>query len=169
MVAKRDLLIAPVGEGALILALAAIGWAASWPFVFASLGPTAYEIVEKPESKSARPYNVIAGHLVGLGAGFFALWVLDAWASPKVMTSGFVAAPRIWAAVVAATLTAGITLMIRASQPASLATALLISLGAMQTGRDAVAIVVGVLLVAAIGEPLRWLRETHPTLSKPSS
>lgn len=87
---KRDLVIAPVGEGALILVLAAIGWAAGWPFVFASLGPTTYKLVEKPESKPARPYNVVVGHLVELGAGFFALWIRDSWTSPKAMSSGLV-------------------------------------------------------------------------------
>lgn len=158
MVKKRDLVVTPVAEGALILVLAAIGWAAGWPFVFASLGPTAYEMVEKPESKSARPYNVITGHLVALGCGFFALWVLNAWASPKVMGAGFVSAPRMWAAVLAAGLTTLITLALAASQPASLSTALLVSLGAMQTARDAVAIVVAVLILAAIGEPVRLTR-----------
>lgn len=161
MVAKRDLVIAPVGEAGLILIVAAIGFVASWPFVFASLGPTAYEIIEKPESKSARPYNVIAGHLVALGAGFFALWALNAWAAPKVMSSGFVPEPRIWASVLAAGLATVCTLAIGASQPASLATALLVSLGAMQTARDALAIVLGVLLITALGEPVRRIRLAH--------
>lgn len=154
----RDLLLAPMGEGALILVLAAIGWATRWPFVFASLGPTAYEIVEKPASKSARPYNIIAGHFVGLGAGWVALWALHAWGSPKLTVVGAVPALRMWTALVAVVLTTGLTLAIRASQPASLATSLLVSLGQMQTARDAVAIMIAVLIIAAIGEPLRRQR-----------
>jgi hypothetical protein len=59
--------------------------------------------------------------------------------------------------VLAVLLTTFITLAIRASQPAALATALLVSLGSMQSGRDAVAIIVSVIL-AAIGEPLRRWR-----------
>jgi hypothetical protein len=51
--------------------IATIGWAIHMPLIFASLGPTAYEIVEKPNSKSARVYNVIVGHFVALGSGFF--------------------------------------------------------------------------------------------------
>ncbi|MGH9328253.1 MAG: HPP family protein [Terriglobia bacterium] len=163
MPAKRDLVVTPVAEGALILVLGAIGWAASWPFVFASLGPTAYEMIEKPESKSAKPYNVIAGHFVGLGAGFFSVWVLGTWAAPKVTAAGLVAEPRIWTSVLAVALTAGITLMIGASQPASLSTTLLVALGAMQTGRDALAIIIGVLILATIGEPVRRVREKRPT------
>ena len=48
--------------------------------------------------------------------------------------------------------------MARAAQPAALATTLLIALGAMQTGRDAIAIVVGMLIVTALGQPLRHFR-----------
>jgi hypothetical protein len=153
-----DILPAVLGEGALIFVLAAIGWATRWPFVFASLGPTAYDIVEKPESKSARTYNIIAGHFTGLGAGWFALWALHARESPKVTTAALVPEPRMWAAVLAVAVTTGVTLAIRASQPASLSTSLLVSLGSMQTGRDALAIIIAVLIIAAIGEPLRRVR-----------
>jgi hypothetical protein len=49
-------------------------------------------------------------------------------------------------------------LALRAGQPAAIATALLVSTGSMQTGRDAVAIIIAVLVIAAIGEPVRRLR-----------
>jgi len=157
---KRDFLVAPAGEGALILVLAALSWIARWPFVFASLGPTAYEMVEQPGLKSARPYNVIAGHLVALGAGWIALLVFHARSSPSVSLAGSVVPARLGAAVLAVLLTTFVTLALRASQPAALSTALLVSLGSMQTGRDAVAIVISVLILAAIGEPLRrWRTE----------
>lgn len=158
MPVKRDLVIAPLGEGALILVVAAIGWATREPLVFSSLGPTAYELVEKPYSRSARTYNIIAGHILALGAGHLSLWLLHAGASPIVASAGFVAAPRLWAALIAVTLTTFGTLAIRASQPASLSTTLLVALGSMQTARDAIAIAVGVLIIAAIGEPLRRRR-----------
>ncbi len=155
---KLDLLIAPVGEGLLLLVMAALAWAIRQPLLFASLGPTIYELIEQPNAKSARTYNVIAGHFLGMGSGFFALWLLHAWNSPKVPVAGLVVAPRMWAAVIAVTLTTLVTLAVRASQPASLATALLIALGSMQTARDAAAIATGVLIIAAIGEPLRRVR-----------
>jgi HPP family len=153
-----DVLSGSFGEGALVLAAAAIGCAAHEPFLFASLGPTAYELVERPKDPSSRLYNVIVGHMIGLGAGFFSLYVLSAWNAPQVMSAGFVAPARIWATALAAGLTTVGTLALKARQPAASATALLISLGAMQTERDAWAIVVGTLIVAALGEPLRRLR-----------
>jgi hypothetical protein len=52
---RADLVWATLGEGGLVLALAAIGWATNQPLIFASLGPTAYELVEQPQMPSARP------------------------------------------------------------------------------------------------------------------
>ena len=144
-----------------MLVLAAIGWATRQPLIFASLGPTAYELVEQPQLRSARAYNIIVGHLIGLGAGFLALYLLNAWASPNVISAGFVSTERLWAAAIAATLTTFVTLILKAGQPAALATTLLVSLGPMQTRRDAVAIVAGILIITAIGEPVRRFRLKH--------
>jgi HPP family len=155
---RADLFWATVGEGGLVLALAAIGWLMQQPLIFASLGPTAYELVEQPQLPSARSYNIIVGHLIGLGAGFLAVYVLNAWAAPNVLATGVVSASRVRAVTISAALTTLVCLLVKAGQPAALATTLLISLGAMQTRRDAAAIIVGVLLIAAMGEPMRRFR-----------
>ena len=155
---RADIVWATLGEGGLVLALATIGWATNQPLIFASLGPTAYELVEQPQMPSARPYNIIVGHFLGLGAGFLALYLTNAWAAPNVLATGVVSLPRLWATTLSAALTTVACLALKAGQPAALATTLLISLGAMQSRRDAIAIVVGVLLVTAIGEPVRRLR-----------
>ncbi|MBF6571516.1 MAG: HPP family protein [Candidatus Binataceae bacterium] len=144
-----------------MLVLAAIGWATRQPLIFASLGPTAYELVEQPQLRSARPYNIIVGHLIGLGSGFLAVYLLNAWAAPNVISAGVVSTDRLWAVAISATLTTFGTLILKAGQPAALATTMLVSLGAMQTRRDAVAIVAGVLIITAVGEPVRRFRLKH--------
>lgn len=146
-----------VAEGALILLVGAIGWAAHMPLLFASLGPTAYELVEKPKAPSAKTYNILVGHFAGMGAGFLALWVFSAWSAPKVGAAGFVSSTRLWAAVLAVLITTFVTLILKATQPAAVSTALLVSLGTMQRRNDAIAIVVGVVILALVGEPLRRL------------
>jgi len=156
----KERVLATLGEGGLILAVGAAGWAIHMPLIFTSLGPTAYELVEKPNAPSARVYNVIVGHSIALGAGFLSLWLLDAWNSPKVAMAGFISSPRLWASVVAVVITTAMTLALKASQPAALSTTLLVSLGSMQRGRDAVAIMIGVLLLAVLGEPIkRYFRQ----------
>ncbi|MGH9502829.1 MAG: HPP family protein [Terriglobales bacterium] len=155
MTKAKNLLAGSLGEGVLILTVGAIAWAVRMPLIFTSLGPTAYELVEKPLAPSARTYNIVVGHLLALGAGFASLWVLAAWNAPKVSSAGFVSSRRLWAAVLSVVITTAVPLALKASQPASLSTTLLVSLGSMQTGRDAIAIVIAVLIMAAIGEPLR--------------
>jgi fructose-specific phosphotransferase system IIC component len=158
---RADLLWATLGEGGLVLVLAAVGRAVKQPLIFASLGPTAYELVEQPQLRSARTYNIIVGHLIGLAAGFFAVYLVHGWAAPNVILTGVVSQERIWAATIAATLTTLITLLLKAGQPAALATTLLVSLGSMQSRRDAIAIIAGVLIIAAVGEPVRRFRLRH--------
>jgi hypothetical protein len=157
-VRKNELLWGSLGEGGLILAVAAIAWVVKQPLIFASLGPTAYELIEQPQLRSARTYNVIVGHLLGVACGFLALYLLRAWSEPNVLSTGIVSPGRLWAVTIAASLTVFSTLIARAAQPAALATTLLIALGAMQTLRDAIAIAIGVVIVTALGQPLRHLR-----------
>ena len=154
---RRDFWIAPLSEAGLLFLAAAIGWAAHRPLIFASLGPTAYELVETPERRSAHPYNVVAGHLVGILAGFAALWVTNAWHTPA-FSSGTVHWPRIWAATLAAGLTVEVTLLIKATRPAAISTTLLVALGSMQTWQDGCCLMGGVLIMLVCGEPVRLWR-----------
>jgi ABC-type Fe3+-siderophore transport system permease subunit len=154
---KRDLAIAPICEGALILIASLAAWLAHQPLIFTSLGPTAYELVETPHRKSARPYNIIVGHLAGVVAGFVALLLTHAWTTPAVSTSN-VQLPRVEAAALSAALTVFLTLLLRATQPAALSTTLLISLGTMQQWSDSLIIMAAVLLMTLAGEPLRRWR-----------
>lgn len=154
---RRDLFIAPLCEAALLFTAGAIGWLTHKPLIFASLGPTAYELVETPERKSARPYNVVVGHLVAVLAGFLGLWVTQAWSSPAI-SAGWIGWPRVGAVVFAAALTVVATLLLKATQPAALSTTLLVSLGLMQKWQDGFMIMGGVLLMLICGEPLRLWR-----------
>lgn len=154
---KRDLVITPLCEAALLFLAAVVAWATHRPLVFASLGPTAYELVETPERKSARIYNVLMGHLVGVLSGFTALWITNAWSSPGIST-GAVQWPRIWAVMLAASATVVVTLLINATQPAALSTTLLIALGTMQKWQDGFIIMGGVLIMLVFGEPVRLWR-----------
>ena len=162
---KRDLLIAPIGEGLLIVIVALAGWATQQPLIFASLGPTAYELIETPHRRSAEPYSLVVGHLVGVGAGFFSLWVTRAWWAPPVSSAG-VPLARVGCVVLAAALTVFVNLLIQASQPAATATALLIAAGLLQRPVDAAVMMAAVLLMAFVGEPLRRVRLNTPVLKQ---
>lgn len=157
---RRDLFLAPVLEGLLILIVGLAGCFCHQPLVFASLGPTAYELVETPTRPSARPYNILVGHFIAILAALVALMVSHAWAVPSVSAIG-VPLPRVWAGTLAAMLTVLGTMLARATQPAAISTSLLVSLGVLQTWRDAGAIMSAVLLIVMVGEPLRRWRASN--------
>lgn len=154
---RKDIVIAPVCEGLLILVMAVASWVSHNPFIFASLGPTAYELVETPERPTARPYNILVGHLIGVLAAFLALYLTGA-AHAAAWSQNGIPLPRIWSATLAASLTVAVTLIVRATQPAAVATALLVSLGTMQVWRDGFFIMGAVLAITLLGEPIRRWR-----------
>lgn len=162
---NKDLAIAPAGEALLILIAAGCGYFAHQPLIFASLGPTAYELIETPHRRSARPYSILVGHLTGIACAWLALFLTHAWSVPPVSTSG-VPLLRVASVVLAAGLTVLGNLLLRSAQPAALSTTLLISSGIMQTGKDTVVIIVAICLILFAGEPLRRLRLRRQTTTQ---
>ena len=92
---KQDYFWAPLAEGGIILFAGLIGMLIGKPIVFSSLGPTAFEQVEKPTSPGAHPYNVVVGHLIGILAGFAGLALFHAWQAPVVLSTHLLAWPRM--------------------------------------------------------------------------
>lgn len=153
-----DLIWGPFWEAVLILIAGLTALWSGHPWVFSSLGPTAYELAEKPELRSARLYNIVMGHAVGIACGFGAVAVTHAWYLPTTNANAFPTLNRVCAAAVAVFATVFVNLLLKSGQPAALATTLLISLGNMQTAASALWIMVGVLIISVVGEPLRRLR-----------
>ena len=149
---------APLWECGLLLVIGAGAWAAREPWLFTSLGPTAYEQVEKSNSPSARTYNILVGHYVALGAGLISLHLIGAWNSPTITGTSSVSLQRLLASVLAAAITTFVNLALRSGQPAALATALLVTSGAYQDIRGTESILIGVAMVAVLGEPVRRAR-----------
>lgn len=154
-----DLVWAPVASGLLILIVGLLGLAARQPWLFPSLGPTAYMLTQAPGQQSSRFYNVLVGHLVGIAAALFAVSVVGAVNAPPVLPTHHLTAVRVWAAVIAITLDRLFAMMLKATHPPSAATTLLIALGLLRTTRhDVLVVVAGVLIVAVFGEVIRWFR-----------
>lgn len=134
------------------------GIIANMPWLFPSLGPTAYLQAETPDKPTARFYNTVIGHTVGLTSGFIAVALFSAWNAPAVLTTHHLTAVRVWTAAFALALTLLSNLLLRSSHPPSGATTLLVALGTFKTINDAVTIMAGVLIVATFGWIFRWLR-----------
>ncbi len=98
------------------------------PFVFPSLGPTAFLFFYTPTAPSACPRNTLIGHAVGTGAGYLSLMVTGLTMAGPALSIG-VTWPRVIAAALSLGLTAGVMVLLRAPHPPAGATTLIISLG----------------------------------------
>ncbi len=154
---RKDTFVAAALEAGLLLLVALLSYVLHEPLVFASLGPTIYEMVEMPKQPSARPYNVLVGHAVGIVAGLVALGVTHAFVAPALSVHG-IPLVRVFSTVIAGFLTVVGTLLLKATQPAALSTTLLIALGTLQTWPAILSIACGVLVIVAAAEPIRRSR-----------
>lgn len=116
-----------------ILALAA--WMTRSPLVFPSLGPTAYLLFLFPLAASASPRSCLLGHAIGIACGFVALLVTGLWGLPDSLAHP-VTLPRVLAAALSLSLTAGIMTLTRIDHAPACATTLIISLGVISGPAD---------------------------------
>jgi hypothetical protein len=157
--ALPDSVWAPLTSAGLMLLVGLIGLLVNQPWLFPSLGPTVFLQVETPEQRSAKFYNVVMGHLLGLAAGFLSVALLHAAAAPPVLSTHHLTAVRVWAAALAVGLNMLGGILLNASHPPAAATTLLVALGGFEmTLQGTLTVVAGVIIVAIAGEALRRVR-----------
>jgi CBS domain-containing membrane protein len=118
------------------------------PFVFPSLGPTAYLFFFAPLGRSSTPRHAILGHAIGLICGYAAYVVMG---SHGFVTSSL--AEVTWHEAMAAALslaaTGAIMVLMRVSHPPAGATTLIVSLGILTKPEYLVIIEIAVILLTA--------------------
>lgn len=98
------------------------------PFIFPSLGPTAFLFFFSPTSPTASPRHTILGHAIGIACGYGALLLFGLTGAPA-QGPGEMVAPRILAATLSLAGTGALMILMRAAHPPAGATTLIISLG----------------------------------------
>ncbi len=131
-----------------IALLALLAFVSHNPFVFPSLGPTAFLLFFSPLAKTSSPRNTVFGHAIGILCGYGAFVVTGAGALPFGAHSG-IFWPRILAAALSLSLTGGLMVLFGVSHPPAGATTLIISLGIISKPRELVIIEVAVFLLVA--------------------
>ncbi len=130
--------------------MAATAWATASPFVFPSLGPTAFLFFYPPTAASAAPRNTVFGHLIGALAGYLSLVVFGLTnAEPALSTA--VTLPRVGAAALSLGLTSGLMVWLRVPHPPAGATTLIVSLGILRTIPQLSVLMVAVILLTLQG------------------
>lgn len=118
------------------------------PFIFPSLGPTAFLFFYTPRAPSASPRNTIIGHAIGVLAGYFSLVVTGLTAAGPALAVG-VSWPRVIAAALSLGLTAGLMVLVKSPHPPAGATTLIVSLGLLTRPLQLVLLMVAVVLLTA--------------------
>jgi HPP family protein len=127
--------------------------------LFPSLGPTVVMQAHLPRHASSRFYNIVVAHLVGLAAGDLCVFVLGLAGTPSVFAMHALSPARVIAAALSLLLAITLEVSLRASHPPAAATTLLSALGSFRIDiHDTMAVVVGVLIVAVVGELVRQAR-----------
>ena len=98
------------------------------PFIFPSLGPTAFLFFYTPRAPSASPRYTLVGHTIGVLAGYFSLVVTGLTTAGPALAVG-VTWPRVIAAALSLGLTSGLMVLFKSPHPPAGATTLIISLG----------------------------------------
>jgi CBS-domain-containing membrane protein len=138
--------------GALVAVAGALAWVSGFPFIFPSLGPTAYLLAVRPTAPTAHPRRVVGGHTIGVVAGLVAFHLF----APEVAVTATLAplsmaGLRIVASGVLATaLTAGGMLVTDLRHAPACATTLIVALGLLPTLAEAAGIVGAVVVLVGV-------------------
>jgi CBS-domain-containing membrane protein len=116
------------------------------PFIFPSLGPTAFLFFYTPTAPSASPRNTLTGHAVGAIAGYLSLVVTGLTMAGPALTVG-VTWPRVIAAGLSLGLTAGVMVLLKSPHPPAGATTLIVSLGILRQPWQLVLLMIAVILL----------------------
>jgi len=129
-----------------LLAMLAVGTGV--PFVFPSLGPTAYQLFFLPRAESSTPRNTLLGHFIGLVCGYAAFRIAAIPVSVAVATRTFDWRP-VLASALSLSSTAALMILLNASHPPAGATTLIVSLGIITRPQYLAVIEIAVFLLIA--------------------
>lgn len=133
-----------------IAAMAFVAYVTGEPFVFPSLGPTAFLLFYTPLQPAASPRNTLGGHAIGAAAGYLALVVFGLTNDAPALASSVTGA-RVGAAALSLGLTAGAMVWARVPHPPAGATTLIVSLGILREPEQLMVLMVAVALLVVQG------------------
>ncbi|GGL94052.1 hypothetical protein GCM10010129_42480 [Streptomyces fumigatiscleroticus] len=136
-----------VNAAVALLIMAVVALVTRQPFLFPSLGPTAFLLFRTPQAATASPRNTVYGHLIGVLAGWFALAVTGLLDTDLMHVDWH----RVLAAVLALGLTCTFMPVFRADHPPAGATTLIVALGLLRSPAQLATVMLAVVVLTAQG------------------
>lgn len=119
------------------------------PFVFPSLGPTAFLLFFAPLEAASSPRNVFCGHLIGVLCGYLALLTFGLATRPPDLED--VTWPRVGAVTLALCATLSLMVWLGVPHAPAGATTLIVALGLLRTPEQLVILMTAVVLLLLLG------------------
>ena len=110
---------------------AAIALLSGTPFIFPSLGPTAFMLFFAPEERAASPRSTLGAHAVGILCGWAALALFGLGHDPAALVSG-VDLARVGCAALALASTGALMILLDVVHPPAGPTTLIVALGIIE-------------------------------------
>jgi CBS-domain-containing membrane protein len=139
------------------------------PFIFPSLGPTAFLLFYGPTTPAASPRNTLGGHLIGCVAGYLSLVIFGLTTRGPALAVG-VDWNNVGAAALSLALTSGAMVWCRVPHPPAGATTLIVSLGILREPWQLGVLMIAVALLVVQGFAINRLAGIdYPLWAKPGS
>lgn len=152
----KDYVWSPLAIVVMLAFVGVLGLATGHVWLVPSLGPSAYLVAMDPGNPQSRVSNVVLGHVLGLGAGLLGVLLVGAAGAPSAL-DGTLAAVRVAATVVGVLALVIACLVTGVSHAPAATTTLLVTLGAVTTRQQSLDLLIGVVLLGAIGAVARQL------------
>ncbi|AZH27237.1 HPP family protein [Haloplanus aerogenes] len=154
--------------GVLFTVLGAVAWLSGQPFVFPSLGPSAFLLAFERRGDRSRLFRVVASHAIGGVAGLLAYTALGAGATLTATPPGSAAGLHLVASgICSIVLTSWGMIATDTNHAPACATTLIVSLGLLSTPMQVATIVVSVVVLVVVHGAVvagfeRVVGDTHP-------
>lgn len=156
--------------GFLFTVLGVIAWGSGQPFIFPSLGPSAFILAFDRRSQRTQTYRIVGSHLIGGVAGLAAYTMLAAGISittapPALSPTGLQLAAS---GILSIVLTSWGMIATDTNHAPACATTLIVSLGLLSTAAQVAIIVVSVIILVETHSLVLltfklFVGETHPS------
>ncbi|ELZ76098.1 HPP family protein [Haloferax volcanii] len=138
-----------LSAGLLVAALGGVAWATGQPFVFPSLGPTAFALAFRRRGTRPRSTRIVGGHAVGAVVGFaaYALIASGVTISPSLSVASTDTLRLVTSGAISVAATSWGMVELDAVHPPACATTLIVSLGLLSTPQSVATIVASVVIL----------------------
>lgn len=156
-----------INSAVTIALLSVIAMVTGEPFVFPSLGPTAFLLFFSALSVSASPRNVFCGHLIGVLAGFTGLLIFGLQAVPADLDD--INAARLGAVAFALSVTLAAMILLGVPHAPAGATTLIVALGLLRTPSQLMVLMFAVVILILQGLAINRLAGLSVPWWKPAT